>query len=647
MRSPPAPVVHPWMTESSAAAREAAGKLDVHADRLREAVTRARAALGDTDPAPETDPASAAVDPAATVLAALAAVQEALRRFADALDQHEPPLSRLVSERRQAKVSVGVAALDASIRERTDALSHADARCRSDLEGACRMVPTVAEVSDAGGWVSALLSSEVRDGLTRRGILDPMVLRRRCRAAVTADSLGSVRVELSGLPAQRIRALLARHPDLADRLATDPEPGPGEAEAGPGGSSQPWVAELWPSLVGPRDGADPSARVAANRRLLRAELARACLAGAALERPPPGSPATGGRFGQGGPRLALHALRRRLGDAWASSGLLAGLIMGGPAHPRLVCAGLRSRIRLYENLLTDRAAPAALAGQPPPSHPATPAPPQHRRVLAFDSTGRGRIAELCGVWPAQARVAAVFVPGTGTAASGFHQPAQVAAELARAVPGSAVVAWMGADFPQALASHAILARFALVAAPRLVRFVAGLGVPEGVPITLIGHSYGGTVVGAAERLGVRADRVVQVASPGAGPGVHGAADYAAVDAQGRPRVVARYELTAPGDPVRWARRRRLGLAWSPLGRAADLGVDPSRLDGVTILDAGVWERDVGRVGEPGWRRAGEPVRGPAGHAGVVHPAATAVRHLAAVVAGTYPEAGNRTRRTTG
>ena len=61
-------------------------------------------------------------------------------------------------------------------------------------------------------------------------------------------------------------------------------------------------------------------------------------------------------------------------------------------------------------------------------------------------------------------------------------------------------------------------------APHLVSFsqdvdrtVDATGRP--MPVTYIGHSYGGSIVGTAEALGLTADRTLYVAAAGAGVGV--------------------------------------------------------------------------------------------------------------------------------
>src|SRR4029078_5651660 len=67
-------------------------------------------------------------------------------------------------------------------------------------------------------------------------------------------------------------------------------------------------------------------------------------------------------------------------------------------------------------------------------------------------------------------------------------------------------------------------RYALDMAPRLVAFSEDVDrtvAPTGrlIPVTYIGHSYGGSIVGTAEALGLTADRTLYVAAAGAGGGV--------------------------------------------------------------------------------------------------------------------------------
>ncbi|MFD2394671.1 alpha/beta hydrolase [Dietzia aerolata] len=133
-------------------------------------------------------------------------------------------------------------------------------------------------------------------------------------------------------------------------------------------------------------------------------------------------------------------------------------------------------------------------------------------------------------------------------------------------------------------------------APRLVRFgreldrVIEIDCP-GAEVTVVGHSYGGRIVGTAERLGLRADRVVYAASPDLGVGVRGAADWR------NPGPVRRYSITAPADPVellqaRFALRRR----WSRSGERGGVHPVPDATGRVPdtasrVPDAASWESD--------------------------------------------------------
>ncbi|WP_406317447.1 alpha/beta hydrolase [Streptosporangium sp. NBC_01639] len=87
-------------------------------------------------------------------------------------------------------------------------------------------------------------------------------------------------------------------------------------------------------------------------------------------------------------------------------------------------------------------------------------------------------------------------------------------------PSTSVIMWMGYRAPQTITTEAGSARFAEFAVDRLNRFQDGLRVTHDGPRshnTVIGHSYGATVVGYAGRDGVlNADDVVFLASPGVG-----------------------------------------------------------------------------------------------------------------------------------
>ena len=66
-------------------------------------------------------------------------------------------------------------------------------------------------------------------------------------------------------------------------------------------------------------------------------------------------------------------------------------------------------------------------------------------------------------------------------------------------------------------------RYALDMAPRLVAFSEDVARAAGQrPVTYIGHSYGGSIVGTAERFGLTADRVIYTEAAGAGAAWAGA-----------------------------------------------------------------------------------------------------------------------------
>mgnify|MGYP002623840163 CR=1 FL=1 len=136
--------------------------------------------------------------------------------------------------------------------------------------------------------------------------------------------------------------------------------------------------------------------------------------------------------------------------------------------------------------------------------------------------------------PDEADNVVTYVPGTGTTLEGFAGDAKRAAatwDQANffAEPGKKVasIAWLGYDAPlwektlsgdrTVLNMHA-----ALAGAPKLASFTDGLHAAHrpgaNVRLTVLGHSYGSTVVGLAARIrpGTFADQVIVVGSPGVG-----------------------------------------------------------------------------------------------------------------------------------
>ncbi len=187
-----------------------------------------------------------------------------------------------------------------------------------------------------------------------------------------------------------------------------------------------------------------------------------------------------------------------------------------------------------------------------------------RQILLFDPVGDGRVVEAFGDLDAASSIA-VVVPGAGTDLDGFDRNvSRPVGDLARradaaALDGSvASIAWLGYDPPDgavvdgrellALASSSR----AEAGGRALDALVTGLRLDPSQRVTLIGHSYGSTTVGAALLRGVRADNVVVMGSPGI------LVDHA--DDFGRTKTDF-FVMAAPGDPI-------AHLGW--------FGADPSR-----------------------------------------------------------------------
>ncbi|MDO5710444.1 MAG: alpha/beta hydrolase [Micrococcales bacterium] len=650
------PVVHPWMRQDPQRVRDLVSQLDGHLGRLEEA-RRRTAPLCPALAPPATPGVDAREHPLDDLCAALYAARDAFGALAGALELHGASLAQA----HERLVATGlrhrrIRALRAEIRGYTDALSRADVECRRALEAGIRRVPpgsvlarlAVPQVSvEVDPTDARALRSSLR---TAPSSQVAGLLAARPEAAEALTAAGATDLQLLPGPIAAASSLGRKDPvdDSAQRLATIEKR---RAALELAGDPAVTAAMLWPSVFGSLDGAPVAARVAANRILLRTELGRARRADVELEVRAIARRAVDGQ-------RWWRCARAQLLRAWLTRDRLTSFVTTRRVDlPGLLRHDLRVRIRLYQGLLYDPVIGVACgirAPRPSPDHAqrARPAVRGRRRLLLFDpggGSGRGRLAELWGTLDEHTGAVAVFVPGTGTAVRGFHMPTQVARDLAEAAApaeapgeasrdagggGTAVIAWMGADFPLAIGTHALFARFALAAAPALLDFVAGLPMPTGAPLTVLGHSYGGTIIGAAESVGLRADRVVHIASPGAGPGVRGAADYPVVDPLGRPRRPVRFALTAPGDPIVWAQRfeapwwvvpdvlRRRLRRW---GAGLSLGVDPARLAGVRLLAAGAWEVDG-----PG-HRAGDPVVGPAAHAAVTARGTQAFRRLVEVV----------------
>jgi Alpha/beta hydrolase len=212
----------------------------------------------------------------------------------------------------------------------------------------------------------------------------------------------------------------------------------------------------------------------------------------------------------------------------------------------------------------------------------------HRYLGFVDDTGRGAVA--IGN-PDYARRNGIFVPGTGQDLSRlpFSDAKAVAmynaartADKTLGPEDMSITTWMGYDRPMDL-SHAAFPDPARAGADGLDAFESGLRASHVGPAsidTVIGHSYGSTLVGAAASGGHRldADNVIAVGSPGmlvdrAGglnlePGAQVYAMRAANDIIGMSGVVTEWTLGPDPTASKFGAR---GLAADP-GPAGPLGL---------------------------------------------------------------------------
>jgi hypothetical protein len=248
-----------------------------------------------------------------------------------------------------------------------------------------------------------------------------------------------------------------------------------------------------------------------------------------------------------------------------------------------------------------------------------------RQLLAVDLDA-GTLVEVHGDLD-HATDVVVWVPGVGTDLLDLDRltaplrrlRAAVAAESAAGGrPGEvAVVAWLGYDAPDHLGAAALgdAAAAARTGAPALVRTVAGLrtAAPDGAPrhVTVVGHSYGSLVVGRAAAVGLSADDVVFVGSPGVG-----VADAAALPAGARV-----WAARTPDDPIRWA------------ATGADTIDHLDSLLPDFLLDAG--DQYGSDPVEPGFGACTFHTSGASGHSGYLDASSASFANLARIAAGAH------------
>ncbi|HYJ54932.1 MAG TPA: alpha/beta hydrolase [Mycobacterium sp.] len=262
-------------------------------------------------------------------------------------------------------------------------------------------------------------------------------------------------------------------------------------------------------------------------------------------------------------------------------------------------AASRQRIALYRGLLGEIDDPTRAGGR------------TQRQILAFDPA-RASLVELNGDLAA-ARSVAVLVPGVNTTIEGSAANTTTARRFVSATRGDvAVITYLGGPFPQVDDPAGVLLdaadpRYALDMAPRLVAFSEDVDrvVEDGVPVTVIGHSYGGSIVGTAEELGLTSDRTLFLAAAGAGVGVDDPSDW-----HNRNPDVLRFSMTAPGDFIEAVQ----GIPGGPHG------ADPDEVDSVIRLPTGHYD-DGGAVS--GWKA----------HTGMLNRPSDSWRTILAVITG--------------
>ncbi|MFR9774723.1 alpha/beta hydrolase [Micromonospora sp. MS34] len=242
---------------------------------------------------------------------------------------------------------------------------------------------------------------------------------------------------------------------------------------------------------------------------------------------------------------------------------------------------------------------------------AVPGPPR-AYLLGLDPAGDGRTVVALGN-PDRAGAVLTYVPGMtadlADAPGELSRAARVLERCAALAPAdeTAAVLWLDYDAPDSL-PEAARPRQAEEAGPALHRFQAGLrAAHEGPPArqTVLGHSYGSLVVGAAARdHGLSADALVFVGSPGVGVDHAGALRTA-------PGQV--WAATAPDDVIRLARppeelARRAVLSGTPLAPVAGALDDHRLWFGHDPADPGFGGRRFpsGRYGHSGYWDPGNP-----------------------------------------
>lgn len=211
-------------------------------------------------------------------------------------------------------------------------------------------------------------------------------------------------------------------------------------------------------------------------------------------------------------------------------------------------------------------------------------------LLDFDlnfAGGDGRAVVALGD-PAVAEHVGVLVPGINNAAGTIRGSLSDAAVLRSTVEGfdkdqasrTSTIVWMGYDNPNGL-QDGVGRGEAREAAPALKSFIDQLRANryESVKrphITVFGHSYGSTVTGKAGLLGMKADDIVFLGSPGVGKSFVDAGDFPqkrvwSALTQWDPISLATLVPvlgTNPADPFNKFGARTVRMGWNQVGHSA-------------------------------------------------------------------------------
>jgi Alpha/beta hydrolase len=240
-----------------------------------------------------------------------------------------------------------------------------------------------------------------------------------------------------------------------------------------------------------------------------------------------------------------------------------------------------------------------------------------RQILGFD-TRRSQLIELTGDLSTATSVG-VLIPGLNTTVLGSGANTETARRFVAAGRGKvAMITYLGGEFPAGPhiigVADAANPRYAQEMAPRLVAFSEDVdrranAAGRPISVTYLGHSYGGSILGTAERLGLTADRTVYVEAAGTGVAVDQPGDW-----HNRNPRVERFAMTAPLDPIGLIQGQPLGVH----------GADPDVMPGVTRLDTGR-------------RLDGSPMSGLSAHGDVLNEPSDAWHNLYAVITGNHAQ----------